>query len=207
MHYVNNDKHSQIAFTICLILALLSPYWYAKESKENKAITYQTGSEIKETKSSSWTVQKTEETRKCDQECKIETLIKLGITSNLANLIVSECKEWAIDPRKCIIIASAIVINESGGGKSNVCKTRFNCFGIWSGKVVYTSYQEAVANWVSKYSRYWFKAKNMDFFYSDEWELPPSRYCMSESSSDTDIWCPIGKKITTWIFNKLNSLF
>ena len=143
----------------------------------------------------------------CNAKCKVETLTKLGITSTLSNLIVSECKEWAIDPRHCIIVASAIVINESGGWKSNACKTRFNCFWIWSGKVVYTSYQEAVANWVSKYNRYWFKAKDMSFFYATTWNIPPSRYCMSEDSSGSDLWCPTWLRIANSIFKKLNLIF
>jgi hypothetical protein len=133
--------------------------------------------------------------------------VKLGITSKLSNLIVSECKEWATDPVHCIKVASAIIINESGGGKSNACVKRFNCFWIWSWKVVYTSYEESVANWVSKYNRYWFKAKDMSFFYAKRWNIPPSRYCMSEDSSDSTVWCPIWLGITTNIFNKLNNIF
>ena len=208
MYYESNHKHNKIAFIICVILAILSPHWFAQESKENKTIAYQTWSEVKKTNSSSWTFQKTtEDWKDCNAKCKVETLTKLGITSTLSNLIVTECKEWAIDPRHCIIVASAIVINESGWWKSNACKTRFNCFWIWSGKVVYTSYQEAVANWVSKYNRYWFKSKDMSFFYAKSGNIPPSRYCMSEDSSDSDVGCPIWLKITTWIFNKLNNIF
>jgi len=207
IYYEGTNKSHKIAIIICIVLAILSPHWFAKESKENKTIVYQTGSEIKKTESSSWTVQKAEEARSCDQKCKVETLVKLGITSKLSNLIVSECKEWAIDPVHCIKVASTIMINESGGGKSNACVKRFNCFGIWSWKVVYTSYEEAVTNWVSKYNRYWFKAKDMSFFYAQRWDIPPSRYCMSEDSSDTSVGCPSGLRITTNIFNKLNQLF
>lgn len=142
----------------------------------------------------------------CNTDCKINTLIKVGITSNLANLIVSECTEWALDPRHCIIVASSIVINESGGWKSNACKTRFNCFWIWSGKVTYTSYQESVANWVSKYNRYWYKAQSAKFFYPDKWKISPSKYCYSEDSSDSDIGCPFWQKIAQNIWNKLEKL-
>lgn len=209
MHYVDNHKHTKISLAIACICAILSPHWFAQtvQPKEIKTAIYQTWSEVQKTNTNSWTVQETKEIRKCDQECKIETLIKLGITSNLANLIVTECKEWSIDPRHCVIVASSIVINESGGWKSNACKTRFNCFWIWSGKFVYTSYQEAVANWVSKYNRYWFKAKDMSFFYATTWNIPPSRYCMSEWSSWSDLWCPNWLRITTSIFKKLNQLF
>lgn len=144
---------------------------------------------------------------KCNAECKIETLTKLWITSTLSNLIVSECKEWSIDPRHCIIIASSIVINESGGGKSNACKARYNCFWFWWWKIIYTSYQESVANFVSTYSRKWYKAKDSSFFYPNKWEYSPSRYCVSESSSNSDIWCPFWQKHMQNTWNKLEKLF
>lgn len=210
MHYESTNKSQKIAIIVPIILAILSPHWFVEADKpqENKTAVYQTGSETPKANSSSWTVQETKKDRKdCNAECKVETLIKLGITSKLSNLIVSECKEWAIDPRHCIIVASAIIINESGGGKSNACKTRFNCFWIGSGKVVYTNYQEAVANWISKYNRYWFKAKDMTFFYANSGDIPPSRYCMSEDSSGSNLWCPHWLRITTSIFKKLNTLF
>ena len=210
MHYVDNHKHTKISLAIACICTILSPHWFAQtvQPKEIKTAIYQTWSEIKKTESSSWTIQKTKEDWKdCNAKCKIETLTKLGITSTLSNLIVTECKEWSIDPRHCVIVASSIVINESGGWKSNACKTRFNCFWIWSGKVVYTSYQEAVANWVSKYNRYWFKAKDMSFFYATTWNIPPSRYCMSEDSSGSDLWCPTWLRISNSIFKKLNIIF
>lgn len=143
----------------------------------------------------------------CNTECKIETLTKLWITSTLSNLIVSECKEWSIDPRHCIIIASSIVINESGGGKSNACKARYNCFWFWWWKIIYTSYQESVANFVSTYSRKWYKAKDSSFFYPNKWEYSPSRYCVSESSSNSDIWCPFWQKHMQNTWNKLEKLF
>lgn len=143
----------------------------------------------------------------CDAECKVETLIKLGITSKLSNLIVSECKEWAIDPIKCIIIASSIVKNESGWGTSNACKERFNCFWVASWSRKYNSLEEWVSQWVSIYSRKWYKAKNSSFFYPDKWEYSPSRYCVSESSSNSEIGCPNWQKHMQNMWNKLDKLF
>ncbi len=143
----------------------------------------------------------------CNTDCKIETLIKLGITSNLSNLIVSECTEWAIDPRHCIIIASSILINESGGGKSNACKTRYNCFWVASWWRVYSSLQEWVSQWVSIYSRKWYKAKDASFFYPDKWKYSPSRYCVSETSSNSGIGCPFWQKHMQNVWNKLDKLF
>lgn len=210
MHYESTNKSQKIAIIVPIILAILSPHWFVEADKpqENKTAVYQTGSETPKANSSSWTIQGTKKDWKdCNAECKVETLIKLGITSKLSNLIVSECKEWAIDPIHCIKVASAIVINESGGGKSNACKTRFNCFWIGSWKVVYTSYQEAVANFVQKYNRYWKNAKSASFFYPNRWELSPSRYCYSESSSDSDIGCPNWQRIVQNVWNKLEKLF
>lgn len=143
----------------------------------------------------------------CNTECKIETITKLGINSNIANLIVSECKEWAIDPVHCIIVASSIIINESGGGKSNACVNRFNCFWFWWGKIKYTSYQESVANFVNTYSRKWYKAKNSSFFYPNKWEYSPSRYCVSEQSSNSEIGCPFWQKHMQNTWNKLEKIF
>ncbi len=209
MHYEITDKSHKIALIIPIILFILSPHSFveANKPKENKTVIYQTWSEVQKAESSSWKVEETKEVGKCDQECKINTLIKLGITSNISNLIVSECKEWAIDPVHCIKVASAIVINESGGGKSNACKTRYNCFWIWSGKVTYTSHQEMMVNWIQKYNRYWFKAKDMSYFYATTWNIPPSRYCMSEDSSWSSLGCSNWLRIANWIFTKLNKLF
>lgn len=143
----------------------------------------------------------------CNTECKIETITNLGINSNLANLIVTECKEWAIDPVHCIKVASSIIINESGGWKSNACINRFNCFWFWWGKIKYTSYQESVANFVNTYSRKWYKAKNSSFFYPNKWEYSPSRYCVSEQSSNSEIGCPFWQKHMQNTWNKLEKLF
>lgn len=144
---------------------------------------------------------------KCDAECKVKTLNEIWITSTLSNLIVSECKEWAIDPRHCIIVASSIVINESGWWNSNACKTRFNCFWFWWWKTKYTNYQESVANFVNTYSRKWYKAKNSSFFYPNKWEYSPSRYCVSEQSSNSEIGCPFWQKHMQNTWNKLEKLF
>lgn len=181
------------------------------------------GGDKKQTNTWSITIQKSEEDRKedskepirqiksdklsCDAECKIETLIKLGITSKLSNLIVSECKEWAIDPTHCIIIASSIVKNESGWGTSNACKERFNCFWVASWSRKYNSLEEWVSQWVSIYSRKWYKAKNSLFFYPNKWEYSPSRYCVSESSSNSEIGCPNWQKHMQNMWNKLDKLF
>ncbi len=181
------------------------------------------GGDKKQTNTWSVTVQKPEEDRKedskepirqikeekqnCDAECKVETLIKLWITSKLSNLIVSECKEWSIDPIKCIIIASSIVKNESGWGTSNACKERFNCFWVASWSRKYNSLEEWVSQWVSIYSRKWYKAKNSSFFYPNKWEYSPSRYCVSESSSNSEIGCPNWQKHMQNMWNKLDKLF
>ena len=212
MHYNAQNKHTNIAITISIVFAILSiPYnVYSQKPAtqiESKVISVET--KTSKAKPILPEVQKPEENRiqDCDKDCKIATLVKIGIKSKLANAVVNECKEWSKDPRHCIIIASALVLNESGGGKSNACTTRNNCFWIGSGKVKYSSVEEWVTNWVQKYNRYWYKAKDMSFFYSKSGQLPPSRYCTSESSSNSDIGCPNWLAISSWIFKKLNQLF
>jgi len=136
MKYDNNQKHTNIAITISCILAILSiPFnvYSQKDAVQTPIPNVETKAILNENKShkaniASIPIQKTEEVRKCDIDCKISTLIKIGITSQLANSIVNECKEGAVDPVHCIKVASSIVINESGGGKSNACKVRNNCF-------------------------------------------------------------------------------
>lgn len=210
MHYESTNKSQKIAIIVPIILAILSPHWFVEADKpqENKTAVYQTGSEAPKANSSSWTIQETKKDWKdCNAECKVETLIKLGIKSQLANAIVNECKQSSIDPRKCIIIASSIAKNESGWGSSNACRTRYNCMGVASGSREYTSIEEWIAQWVSIYSRKWYKAKDASFFYPDKWEYSPSRYCVSEQSSNSTIGCPFWQKHMQNTWNKLEKIF
>jgi len=57
------------------------------------------------------------------------------------------------------------VKNESGGGYKCRKYNKYNCFGLQA-KDAYKSYDDAVVHWVGKFSKRWYKAQNMGFFYS-----------------------------------------
>ena len=138
----------------------------------------------------------------CDAECKIRELTRLGIRSEISTALVKNCKALANDPVKCLKMWASIVKNESGGGYNCRKYNKYNCFGLQV-KDAYKSYDDAVLHWVGKFSKRWYKAQNMGFFYSPAWSLPPSRYCISEDSSNTAIGCPHGLKISTDFYNSL----
>lgn len=139
----------------------------------------------------------------CNAECKISELSKKGIRDEIARSLVINCKDLAKDPVMCIKIWASIVKNESWGWY--VCKkyNKYNC--MWLGvKDQYKSYNDWVLHWVGKYNKRWYKAKNMSFFYSPAWKLPPSSYCTSEDSSNTAIGCPNWLRISSSFFNSLS---
>lgn len=152
----------------------------------------------------SWPLQAKPETIpiSCDADCKIRELTRLGIRSEISTALVTNCKALARDPLMCVKIWASIVKNESGGGFKCRKYNQYNCFWLQV-KDNYKSYNDSVLHWVWKYENRWYKAKNMSFFYSSAWNLPPSRYCTSEDSSNTAIWCPHWLKISTDFFNSL----
>jgi len=140
----------------------------------------------------------------CDQECKTKALIDAWINKNLAKEIVNVCKELAKNPVHCIKYASAVSSAESGWWKK--CYKN-NCFGIKAWSVWYKNLNDWVIDWVTRYNKYWYKATSMSQFYSPKWKLPYFRYCTSEHSSWSKIWCPFWLKHSSSTFNKLNKLF
>ena len=140
----------------------------------------------------------------CDATCKVNTLVSLGIEPKIANLIVYTCKRKAIDPRHCIIVATSIMWAESSLWKR--C-SNYWCFWIRWWKVKYKSYEEWVEDFVNRYSKWWYKAQSASFFYPSAWQVSRSRYCTSEKSSWTDVWCPNGQKHAQSVWNKLDELF
>ena len=213
MHYESSDKSHKIAITICIILAILSPHWFAQESKENKTIVYQTSNEIKKTESSSWTVQKTKGDRKKDSR-KVRTpeeifdqINHLWYRREPTIALIWTCKGSSLDPRHCILVWLTLMYNEAGNKQnSKACVDRNNCFGIESGRKSYSSLDEGMENWVHKYNRYWYKAESAWFFYSSAWKVSPSRYCTSEDSSWSSVWCPHGLSIASDKWWKLKSI-
>lgn len=105
--------------------------------------------------------------------------------------LISTCKASSSDVKKCILVWLVLMYNEAGNQQnSKACIDRNNCFGINSWKAVYSSLDEWMENFVQKYNKYWFKAESASFFYSSAWKVSKSRYCTSESSSNTEIGCP-----------------
>lgn len=141
-------------------------------------------------------------TRICNADCKTKELISRGIRDEIAESLVINCKALAENPVMCIKIGASIVKNESGGGYKCKKANKYNCFWL-NVKQPYTSFNDWVLHFIGKYNKYWYKAKNMAFFYSPSGKLPPSRFCTSEDSSNTSIGCPNWLKISSWFFNSL----
>ena len=139
----------------------------------------------------------------CDSKCKISELQKKGIRDEIAHSLVINCKALTDDPVQCIKIGASIVKNESWWWFKCRAYNKYNCFWLQV-KDDYKSFNDWVVHWVGKYEKRWYKAKNMAFFYSPAWSHPPSRYCTSEHSSNTQIWCPHGLKISTGFYNSLS---
>lgn len=140
----------------------------------------------------------------CDATCKVNTLVSLGIEPRIAGSLVFSCKDKALDPRHCVIAWASIVKNESSGGKR--CKNN-NCFWIGGGKVKYDTVEKWVEDWVARYIKWWHKAQSASFFYPAKWQVSRSKYCTSEYSSDSSVWCPNGLRISQDFWNKLDKLF
>lgn len=118
--------------------------------------------------------------------------------------LISTCKASSQHVQKCILVWLVLMYNEAGNQqKSKACIERNNCFGIQSWKKVYSSLDEWMENWVQKFNRYWYKAESASFFYSSAWKVSPSRYCTSEDSSKSSIWCPHWLNIANDKWNKL----
>lgn len=102
----------------------------------------------------------------------------------------------------------------------DACKTakdQIHCFGIWlsiAGAEAW--FRKWMTHWyywmirpkdkssyrrVQIYNQKRYKAKDGFFFYGDKWQLPPSRYCTSEHSSNSSVWCPNWRKNfnATWL--------
>jgi hypothetical protein len=140
----------------------------------------------------------------CDAECKVNNLIWLWMNKRIAWSLVYTCKIKALDPRHCVITWSSILKAESN--LWNRCNGK-NCFWMWWGAYKYKTYEEWVEDWVTRYNKYWYKAKSASFFYPSVWNKSPSRYCTSEESSWSDVGCPNGQKHAQSVWNKLEKSF
>ena len=147
-----------------------------------------------------------ESNAQCDKECKIDKLIEVGIIPEIAESLVTNCKALADDPRKCVLVWASIVTAESSWWKNCRKNNQYNCFGIMQSNN-YKSYSDATLHFAWKFQKWWRNAKSMEFFYPKRWETSPSRYCVSEHSSNSSKWCENWLKNSSAVFNKLNKLF
>jgi len=134
------------------------------------------------------------------EQINSKTLVDAWINNNLAKEIVNVCNNLAKEPNHCIRYASAVSWAESGWWKK--CYNN-NCFWIKAWTIWFKTLNDWVIDWVTRYNKYWWKATSMSQFYSPKWKLPYFRYCTSEYSSDSKVWCPNWLKHANFIFNKL----
>lgn len=124
-----------------------------------------------------------------DNNYYLET-INTPIPKFLYDNLLIECKNnihWIKNYHHCLKTWLAIAYAESTMDNQN------NYFWL-------TSDDKSIKSWVSRYSKYWYKAKNWAFFYWSNWKAWPSMYCLSEFSSDTNWWCPNWQKNFNHIF-------
>lgn len=106
-----------------------------------------------------------------------EVWAKPALSEELRNA----CQD-ATDPLHCFWIWLSI-----SNAESQMCKEKSShwCFGL-----VGSRWDKSPKDWVTRYNKFWYKAKSGEFFYGERWQLPPSRYCTSEHSSNSSVWCP-----------------
>ena len=166
--------------------------------------------ESNKTKANSWNststgqLQSLHDNPSCNAECKVKTLVKLGMNEKIAGSLVYTCKDKAKNPTNCIIAGASILKAESNLWKK--CNG-YNCFGMWGGSHKYSSYEKWVEDFVRRYNKYWYKAKSASFFYPSKWGVSPSRYCTSEASSNSSKGCPNWLRTAQQIWDKLEKLF
>lgn len=110
---------------------------------------------------------------------------------NLVNELRDAC-QIAKDPTHCFGVWLSI-----SNAESNMCKAKSSHWCFW---LVWAKDKSAY-RWVKSYNKYRYKANDWFYFYGDRWILPPSRYCTSEHSSRSSIWCPNWKNHFNTIYN------
>lgn len=121
----------------------------------------------------------------------IEFWKSVWANENLVNELRDAC-QIAKDPTHCFGVWLSI-----SNAESNMCKAKSShwCFGmVWSS-------DKSAYRWVKSYNKYRYKATNWFYFYGDRWTLSKSRYCTSEDSSWSKVWCPNGKRHFDTIYN------
>ena len=126
-------------------------------------------------------------------------LQELWMDNNLSEYVINKCKETAKNPRQCVITASMIAKAESNMWKNAY---KFNVWGINEWKK-YPSVYKNFDRWLKSYNKHWFKSPLPSHYYSKRWKVSKTRYCTSENSSKSNIWCPNWLKHSTYIYNIL----
>lgn len=219
------EKYPKIcisAFILCVICFLFSPKESSNVSIQEvsaKEATTKTGrveSGVLQ-KVQSWakedrkkeTVQKVDKWSSntwidCDKDCKIRTLIDLGIRKEIAESLVNACKKQDIEVISCIKLWASISVSESWGWKR--CNNNW-CFGILAKWTNYKAITQWVEDWVRRFWKYWKNQKTPSSFYSNSpsWK-PKTWYCLSERQADWTMlpYCKNWYKHSWNIFNKLN---
>jgi hypothetical protein len=105
-----------------------------------------------------------------------------------------------------VIAGASIVISESWWGKNCMKSNKYSCFWIMKGNN-YKSYEDATLHFSWKFQKWWKNAKSASFFYPRRWEVSPSRFCTSEVSSWSPVWCENGRKNAQSVWDKLEKVF
>lgn len=208
----------QALFVLCILFTLFSPKNTLEEvqAKSTHEATGNLASGMAEKvqtwrktiESTGWMVETFDRRpvqKDCNVECKINTLTWIGIDEKLARPLVENCKRFALNPRHCIIAWASIMTAESGWKLEN-CNHK-NCMGLGWWWFWYDTYEAGVIDWITRYSRFWYKAKSATFFYPAKGEKSKSRYCTSELSSGSEVWCPFGLSHASSTWKKLDSIF
>ena len=219
MLYANFNKIHLALFWISIIFSIISPSYNQEvvqaksEEKTSSGVEWKVLASI----SGSGKVDTKKELDKgkqvwvgevleCNVECKVKTLIDIGIREEIAESLVTNCKALAENPVHCILVGASIVKNESWGWFKCRKANRFNCFGIMVGDE-YKSFNDGVLHFVWKYNKWWYKANSMAFFYPPKNQVSKSRFCTSEDSSGSKIWCPHWLENSSYVFNILQKKF
>ena len=73
--------------------------------------------------------------------------------------------------------------------------------------VLVASKDKSIKRRVTSYNKYRYKAQDWYFFYGDKGSLGKSRYCTSEVSSSSKVWCPFWRKNFDSFYSEYYKLF
>lgn len=113
-----------------------------------------------------------------DWESPVGYAIRISWNENLVNGLRLFC-EKAVNQKHCLWVGMGI-----SKAEWNWREGAHGYFWLMWSK------DKSTENRVWRYNKYWYKAQDWFFFYGDKWRLATSRYCTSEVSSNSSVWCP-----------------